>query len=67
MAPKNRYSAIVEAIFHGRYEAGDTSVEFRRDQITAAAKLERNVNLTLLQHLPPHVTPLPNPLVNKGG
>lgn len=37
MAPKNRYSAIIEAIFHGRYEAGDRSVEFHRDQITAAA------------------------------
>lgn len=37
MAPKNRYSAIIEAIFHGRYEAGDISVEFHRDQITAAA------------------------------
>lgn len=37
MATKNRYSAIVEAIFHGRYEAGDKSVEFRRDQITSVA------------------------------
>ena len=37
MATKNRYAAIVEAIFHGRYEAGDTSVEFRRDQITSVA------------------------------
>lgn len=37
MARKNRYSAIIEAIFHGRYEAGDDSVEFHRDQITAAA------------------------------
>ena len=37
MARKNRYSAIIEAIFHGRYEAGADSVEFHRDQITAAA------------------------------
>ena len=37
MAPKNRYSAIIEAIFHGRYGAGDNSVEFHRDQITAVA------------------------------
>ena len=37
MAPKNRYAAIIEAIFHGRYEAGDESVDFHRDQITSAA------------------------------
>lgn len=37
MAPRNRYSAIVEAIFHGRYGAGDNSVEFHRDQLTAVA------------------------------
>lgn len=37
MAAKDRYSAIVEGIFHGRYQAGDKSVGFRRDQITAVA------------------------------
>ena len=37
MAAKNRYSAIIEAIFHGQYESGADSVDFRREQITAAA------------------------------
>ena len=37
MAKKDRYSAIIEAIFHGRYESGVTHVEFAREQITAAS------------------------------
>lgn len=37
MAASSRYSAIIEAIFHGQYESGDDAVDFHREQITAAA------------------------------
>ena len=37
MASRNVYSAIIAAIFHGRYEAGSESVDFVRDDIAAAA------------------------------
>lgn len=33
----NRYSAIIETIFHGQYETGAETVGFARDQIPAAA------------------------------
>ena len=38
MAAKNRYSAIIEAIFHGRRESGSDTVDFSRDHITRAAR-----------------------------
>lgn len=37
MTASNRYSAIIEAIFHKQYESGADAVDFRREQITAAA------------------------------
>jgi len=37
LAANSRYSAIIEAIFHGQYESDDDAVDFHREQITAAA------------------------------
>ena len=37
MAGSSRYAAIIEAVFHGLYEAGTDSVDFQRDEIVKAA------------------------------
>ena len=37
MAGSSRYKAIIQAIFHGKYESGSDSVEFHRDEIARAA------------------------------
>lgn len=36
--PTNRYSAIIEKIFHGRYDGTDNDVGFRRQDIVEAAQ-----------------------------
>ncbi len=36
--PTNRYAAIIERIFHDRYNAGDTSVGFQRQDIIETAQ-----------------------------
>ena len=37
MTGSSRYAAIIEAVFHGLYEAGTDSVDFERDEIVNAA------------------------------
>ncbi|MCY4529378.1 MAG: endonuclease [Chloroflexi bacterium] len=37
MTPSNRYSAIIESIFHAKHELGGREVPFNRDDITALA------------------------------
>jgi hypothetical protein len=38
MSPKNRYSAIIERIFHSKFKAGARALDFERTEFVAVAK-----------------------------
>jgi hypothetical protein len=38
MTPKNRYSAIIEKIFHSKFKAGARALDFEREEFVAVAK-----------------------------